>query len=153
MLDAFDLKILTLLQADAGLTNAALAEHVNLSASQCSRRRSGLEDAGYIRGYRADLDAGKLGYEIEAFTRVTLSAHNAAAADDFAAFVNAAGEVQQAHALSGDADYLIHIRVKSLADFANFIHDRLLPHPQVTRVRSDIVLRTIKRNRGFSLQS
>jgi len=151
MLDPFDLKILALLQADASLTNAALAERVNLSASQCSRRKTSLEEAGYVRGYRADLDARKLGYEIEAFTRVTLSAHNETTAEEFAAFLNSLGEVQQAHAVSGDADYLIHIRAKSLDDLANFIHGHLLPHPKVNQVRSDIVLKTIKENRGFAL--
>ena len=62
-----------MLQDDASLSNAELAERIGLSASQCSRRRAGLEEAGYIRAYRADLDARKLGYAIEAFTRVTLS--------------------------------------------------------------------------------
>ena len=152
MLDAFDLKILALLQADASLTNAALAEEVNLSPSQCSRRRSGLEDAGFIRGYRADLDAEKLGYGIEAFTRVTLSSHSETTADEFADFLNDLAEVQQAQAITGDADYLVQIRVKTLEDLASFIHARLLPHPHVSQVRSDIVLKTIKENRGFSIQ-
>lgn len=151
MLDPFDLKILTLLQADASMTNAALAEKVNLSASQCSRRRSSLEETGYIRGYRADLDAARLGYEIEAFTRVALSAHDETTAEDFARFLNGLGQVQQAHAVSGDADYLIHVRVKTLDELAEFIHGHLLPHRHVSQVRSDIVLRTIKENRGFSL--
>lgn len=151
MLDVFDLKILSLLQADASLTNSALSETVNLSASQCSRRRAGLEEAGYIRGYRAELDAAKLGYEIQAFTRVALSAHDETTADDFAAFLNSLSQVQQAHAVSGDADYLIHIRAKSLDELAEFIHGHLLPHPRVSQVRSDIVLRTIKENRGFTL--
>ena len=66
-------KLLSLLQDDASLSNAELAERIGLSASQCSRRRAGLEEAGYIRAYRADLDARKLGYTIEVFTRVTLS--------------------------------------------------------------------------------
>lgn len=151
MLDVFDLKVLALLQADASLTNSALSEKVNLSASQCSRRRAGLEEAGYIRGYRAELDATKLGYEIQAFTRVALSAHDETTADDFASFLNGLAQVQQAHAVSGDADYLIHIRAKSLDELAEFIHGHLLPHPRVSQVRSDIVLRTIKENRGFTL--
>ncbi len=151
MLDVFDLKILALLQADASLTNSALSKQVNLSASQCSRRRAGLEDAGYIRGYRAELDAAKLGYGIQAFTRVALSSHDETTAGDFAAFLNGLAQVQQAHAVSGDSDYLIHIRAKSLDELAEFIHGHLLPHPRVSQVRSDIVLRTIKENRGFAL--
>jgi DNA-binding Lrp family transcriptional regulator len=148
-LDPLDLKILALLQQDSSLSNADLAERVGLSASQCSRRRAGLEEAGYIRAYRADLDPRKLGYSIEAFTRVTLSKHKDTTADDFARFLESLEEVQQAHSVAGDADYLLHIRARSLDDLAEFVHKRLLPHPHVAQVRSDIVLKTIKENRGF----
>src|SRR5438445_6726643 len=61
-LDQFDRKILALLQGDARLTNNDLSERVNLSASQCSRRRQRLEEDGYIRGYRAVLDRRPLGF-------------------------------------------------------------------------------------------
>jgi DNA-binding Lrp family transcriptional regulator len=152
-LDPFDLKILSILQDDASLSNAELAAQVGLSPSQCSRRRSGLEEAGYIRAYRADLDAGKLGYGIEVFTRVTLSKHSDATAEDFAHFLEGLDEVQQAHSVAGDADYLLHIRVRSLDELAELVHRRLLPHPHVLQVRSDIVLKTIKENRGFRIRA
>ena len=145
MLDAIDVKILACLESEGALTNAALAERVGLSASQASRRKAGLEEAGYIRGYRADLDLRRLGYLVEAFTRVTLSAHKETTHEDFAAFLSGLREVQHAWSITGDADYLIHIRVKSLDDLADFIHRRLLPHAQVAQVRSDIVLKPIKR--------
>jgi DNA-binding Lrp family transcriptional regulator len=152
-LDPFDLKILSVLQDDASLSNAELAAQVGLSPSQCSRRRAGLEEAGYIRAYRADLDAGKLGYGIEVFTRVTLSKHSDATAEDFAHFLEGLDEVQQAHSVAGDADYLLHIRVRSLDELAELVHRRLLPHPHVLQVRSDIVLKTIKENRGFRIRA
>ena len=147
-LDLIDLRLLALLQEDASLSNADLAERIHLSPSQCSRRRAALEAAGYIRGYRADLDARKLGYGIEAFTRVTLSKHSATA-DDFARFLEGVSEVLAAHSVAGDADYLLHLRVRSLDELAEFVHKRLLPHPHVHQVRSDIVLKTIKEDRGF----
>jgi DNA-binding Lrp family transcriptional regulator len=150
-LDPLDLRLLALLQEDASLSNAELAERVGLSASQCSRRRSGLEEAGYIRAYRAELDAKKLGYGIEAFTRVTLSKHSDATAEDFAHFLEGLGEVLAAHSVAGDADYLLHIRVRSLDELGEFVLKRLLPHPHVHQVRSDIVLKTIKENRGFRI--
>jgi DNA-binding Lrp family transcriptional regulator len=150
-LDPIDLRLLALLQGDASLSNAELAERVGLSASQCSRRRAGLEEAGYIRAYRADLDARKLGYGIEAFTRVTLSKHSDATAEDFAQFLEGLDEVQQAHTVAGDADYLLHIRARSLDEMGDFVLKRLLPHPHVHQVRSDIVLKTIKENRGFRI--
>jgi DNA-binding Lrp family transcriptional regulator len=150
-LDPLDLRLLSLLQEDASLSNAQLAERIGLSASQCSRRRAGLEEAGYIRAYRADLDARKLGYGIEAFTRVTLSKHSDATAEDFAHFLEGLGEVLAAHSVAGDADYLLHIRVRSLDELGEFVLKRLLPHPHVHQVRSDIVLKTIKENRGFRI--
>ena len=150
-LNPLDLRLLSLLQEDASLSNAELAERIGLSASQCSRRRAGLEEAGYIRAYRADLDARKLGYGIEAFTRVTLSKHSDATAEDFAHFLEGLGEVLAAHSVAGDADYLLHIRVRSLDELGEFVLKRLLPHPHVHQVRSDIVLKTIKENRGFRI--
>lgn len=150
-LDTFDLAILDALQQDASLTNAALSERVNLSPSQCSRRRSALEEAGVIRGYRAELDPKKLGFDIEAITRVTLAAHSGATHDDFAEFVACLPEVTSAYTVTGDADYILVSRVRSLEALTDFIHRRLLPHAQVSQVRSDIVLQTLVRDRGFAV--
>ena len=147
-LDAFDRRILSALQADASLTNAALSERVNLSPSQCSRRRIALEDAGYIRGYRAELNAAKLGYAVEAFSRVTLLDHVEGTADTISRFFDGLDEVLAAYTLTGDADYLLHVRVKSLDDLAAFVHRTLLPHPKVAQVRSDIVLQRAGERKG-----
>ena len=68
-LDPLDLKLLSVLQDDAALSNAELADRIGLSPSQCSRRRAGLEEAGYIRAYRADLDPRKLGYTLDGTLR------------------------------------------------------------------------------------
>ena len=148
-IDEIDLRILQYLQGDASLTNAALAERVHLSASQCARRRQGLEQAGYIRAYRAELDGRKLGYRVEAFTRVTLTAHAKDAAQSFASLIERLDAVQDAYTITGDADYLLHVRVRSLEDFAHFVHTELQPHPHVSQVRSDIVLTTLKDGQGF----
>ena len=150
-LDAFDRRILSLLQDDASLTNAALSERVNLSASQCSRRRIALEQAGYIRGYRAELDAAKLGFGVEAFSRVTLIDHVEGTADDISGFFDGLEEVLAAYTLTGDADYLLHVRVGTLDDLAAFVHRRLLPHPKVAQVRSDIVLQRTGKRKGVPL--
>ena len=123
-LDGYDLAILDALQQDGSLTNAALGEIVHLSASQSSRRRAALENSGLIRGYGARLDAQRLGLGLRAIIRVNLR--------------NAAFSV------SGDADYVLDIRVRDLEAFAAFMHQDLLPHPQVAQVRSEIVLKTLK---------
>ncbi|MET1047403.1 MAG: winged helix-turn-helix transcriptional regulator, partial [Hyphomicrobium sp.] len=75
-LDGFDRKILAHLQADARLTNSDLSERVNLSPSQCSRRRQRLEEDGFISGYRAMLDRDRLGFSLVSVVSVTLATHN-----------------------------------------------------------------------------
>ena len=69
-LDKFDIAILTQLQQDARLTNAELAQRVGLSAAPCWRRVRALEQAGFIRGYRAEIDRHKIGLGVLAFVRL-----------------------------------------------------------------------------------
>ncbi|MGZ5940640.1 MAG: Lrp/AsnC family transcriptional regulator, partial [Rhizomicrobium sp.] len=69
-LDAIDRKILKELQGDGRITNVELASRVGISAPPCLRRVRALEEAGYIKGYRALLDEKKLGYEVTVFAMV-----------------------------------------------------------------------------------
>ncbi|MFJ1293818.1 Lrp/AsnC family transcriptional regulator [Paracoccus yeei] len=147
-LDRFDLAILAALQRDGALTNAALSGLVNLSASQCSRRRAALEEAGVIEGYSARLSAAKLGVGMRAIIRVNLSAHGQTNEQDFARFVASHAQIRSAFSVSGDADYILDVRVRDLEAFADFVHRHLLPHPQVSQVRSEIVLKTLKDEGG-----
>jgi DNA-binding Lrp family transcriptional regulator len=142
--DAFDLKLLAALQANGALTNQDLAARVNLSPSQCSRRRQRLEEAGIIRGYRADLDAARLGFGVTVFIFVALSTHSRANARRFRDLIAGLALVQEAHAMTGDSDYLIKALVPDLKALSAFVNDVLLPHESVERVRSSIVLETLK---------
>lgn len=150
-IDDFDLAILLALQADAAQTNAALSEKVNLSASQVSRRRAALERAGVIEGYTIRLSASKLGFGMHAITRVNLVNHGKYRDTDFSRFLETRPQIAAAYSVSGDADYILDIRVKDLDAFARFIHEDLLPHPQVAQVRSEIVLKTLKDHGGVPL--
>lgn len=144
MLDSFDHAILKALSRDGGLTNAELSESVGLSASQCSRRRNRLEAEGVIKGYRACLNQKALGLDLRAVTRVNLSAHGERAATDFERFVTLNDEIEAAYSVSGDADYVLLIVTENLSAYADFVHTRLLPFPNITQIRSDIVLKTMK---------
>lgn len=150
-LDPYDRAILRALQRDSAQTNAQLGEAVNLSASQVSRRRAALEAAGVILGYAARLDARKLGFGLRAITRVNLRAHSDEADGAFARWVLGQEAVRAAYSVSGDADYVLEVHVRDLDAFAEFIHRRLLPHPQVTQVRSEIVLQASKEERALPL--
>ncbi len=143
-IDQFDRRILALLQDDARLTNAELAEKVHLSASQCSRRRQRLEETGYIGGYRAELNRQKLGFSIVNIISVTLATHNRDNARRFADLVRRLPEVQEAHALTGEMDYSLKVVTRDLAALSAFVNDVLLPHESVQHVKTAIVLQTLK---------
>jgi DNA-binding Lrp family transcriptional regulator len=143
-LDEFDRKILSLLQDDARLTNNDLSERVNLSPSQCSRRRQRLEEEGLIRGYRAVLDRERLGFPLVNIISVTLATHNRDNARRFAELLERLPEVQEAHALTGEMDYILKVVTPDLKSLATFVNDVLLPHDSVQHVKTAIVLQTLK---------
>jgi DNA-binding Lrp family transcriptional regulator len=152
-LDQFDLKLLDALEADGRLTNAELAGKVGLSASQCSRRRIRLEETGIIEGYSARLNASRLGIGLLAFVEVTLSPHSKENAKKFGVFVNAVEEIQEAYALTGDADYLLKVVVPDLKNLSRIINDLILPQASVSHVKSSIVLTTLKDSHRLPLRA
>ena len=143
-LDRTDLALLRALQAEGRLSNVDLAERVNLSPSACLRRVQRLEADGVITGYRAEVDPTKLGLHLRAFVRVQLKSHGAADIARFAESIQAWDEVERCHALTGDMDYLIEVRVQDLEHFSRFLLDRLLAGGQVADVNSSFVLRAVK---------
>ena len=143
-LDGFDRRLLAALQRDASRSNQALADLVGLSASQVSRRRARLEEAGVIRRYRAEIDGRRLGLGVLAFVQVRLSTHNPDNARRFRELVRTVPEIQESHALTGDMDYLVKVAVADLAALAGLVNDVLLPHESVAHVRSSIALETLK---------
>lgn len=150
-LDRTDLLLLAALQQAGRLTNAELAERVHLSPSACLRRVQRLERDGVIAGYAARVDPERLGLGLQAFVRVQLARHDAAAVEAFTAFVQQWDEVVACHALTGDMDYLLHVAVRDLEHFSRFLLDRLLNQAGVADVNSSFVLRTVKAFRGMPL--
>ncbi len=143
-LDGFDLALLAALQEDGRLTNQELAERVNLSASQCSRRRLRLEQEGVVRGYRAVLSARALHLTITAFVQLTLAAHSQENAESFKQLVQQRPEILDGYTLTGEADYLLRVVTADLEALSDFVNEVLLPHPAVARVQSRIVLDRLK---------
>jgi DNA-binding Lrp family transcriptional regulator len=150
-LDSFDFKIMHALQQDGRLTNHILADIIGLSASQCSRRRVALEEAGYIAGYHARLDAEKLGLNVSAYVQVTLSRHSQDNAEKFLKLIARYEAIQEAYALTGQADYLLKVVAKDLKSFSEIINHALLSHEIITHVHSSIVLSTLKEARVLPL--
>jgi DNA-binding Lrp family transcriptional regulator len=131
------------------MTAQDLGQLLHLSPSQTARRRARLEEAGVITGYGARLDPGKLGLAVQAFVQVQMAAHNADNAAGFVRLVNTLPEVVGCWTLTGEADYLLRVWVADLPALNALIHHRLLPHPAVARVQSQIVMDQPKADAGL----
>lgn len=151
-MDNFDLRILDALQRDGRLTNNELAEKVGLSASQCSRRRTQLEAEGIIRAYHASLDPEALGLKVQAFVQVTLATHSPDNARHFQRLIEGVDAVQEAFAVTGEADYLVKMIVEDLPSLARVLNEVFLPHDSVAHVRSSIALTCLKDSRVLPLE-
>ncbi|HUL94361.1 MAG TPA: Lrp/AsnC family transcriptional regulator [Usitatibacter sp.] len=146
-----DRRLLEILQRDGRLSNLELASRVNLSPSACLRRVRALEEAGVIRGYAALVDARRVGLQLLAFVNVKLEKRGRMPTDAFARAVKDWPEVQGCHALTGDMDYLLRVRVADLDHFSKFVMESLLKHPGVLDVKSSFVLEEVKETTALPL--
>ena len=121
-LDAIDRQILTELQDDGRITNVELASRVGISAPPCLRRVRALEEAGYIKGYRALLDERLLGYEVAVFAMVHLSSQAEADLKAFEEFVRKEPLVRECWMLSGEIDFMLKCVAPDLEDVSGLRH-------------------------------
>ena len=148
-IDAIDQRILARLQEDGHLSNQDLAEQVALSPSACLRRVRALEEAGLIRGYRAVLDAEKLGFELEAIVHVSLDQPRAGWHEEFMAGIALHDEITEACIVTGASNYILTVRTRNLAAFSNFVEDKLSKIPGMRDLCSHIVMRKVKNREGM----
>lgn len=143
-LDRADLGILALLQADGRLSNARLAEQVNLSEAPCWRRVRRLEGEGVIQGYQAVLDRARLGYEVLAFVLVSLGNHRGDEPPAFEAAVVQEPRILSCHNIAGESDYLLQVIAPDLDAYGRFVASVLRQLPGVSAIRSLLSLREVK---------
>ena len=150
-LDDIDIKILTLLQEDGRITNVDLAEKVDLSAPPCLRRVRSLEKSGFIKGYHADLQAEKLGFEVTVFAMVGL--HNQAEADLklFEERILSLPYVRECHMLNGEIDFILKCVAPDLSTFQSFLTKELTSAPNVASVKTSLTIRQSKLSPGIPI--
>ena len=142
-LDAIDRHILKELQDDGRITNVELARRVGISAPPCLRRVRGLEEAGFIKGYRGLLDEKLLGFEVTAFAMVHLSSQAEADLAAFEAFVRTQPLVRECWMLSGEIDFILKCVARDLKTFQGFV-EKLTAAPNVRNVKTSLTLRNSK---------
>jgi Lrp/AsnC family leucine-responsive transcriptional regulator len=150
-LDRIDRQILTLLQLDGRLTNAALAEQVHLSPSACLRRVQRLEREGVIAGYIALLEPAAVGRATSVFVEVSLNSQREDALEAFERAVRDCPDIFECHLMTGGADYLLRVAVENTQDFERVHKQHLSRLPNVARIRSSFALRAICQRRVMEL--
>lgn len=151
-LDPIDRKILAELQADGRMTNVELAKRVGISAPPCLRRMRTLEEAGYIRGYHADVDSRELGFEVQVFAMVGLRSQ---AEVDLSAFEARCHEwplVRECHMLNGEVDFILKCVAPDLSSFQSFLTGELTAAENVASVKTSLVIRTAKDDPGVPFE-
>ena len=142
-MDRIDRKILELLQADATLSTAEIADRVGLSSTPCWRRIQNLEKRGVISARVALLDREKLNVGVDVFVAVKTNQHNAVWLKSFATVVAKFPEVLEFYRMSGDIDYLLRVVVPDIAAFDLF-YKRLIEQADIRDVSSSFAMERIK---------
>ena len=152
-LDDIDRRILADLQADGRMTNVELAHRAGISAPPCLRRVRALEEAGFIRGYHADLNPEPLGFGVCAFAHVGL--HSQAEGDlvAFEKLVESWPMVRECFMLAGEVDFILKIVARDWDSYQHFLTRELTAAANVAHVKTSLVIRTSKQVPGVPIEA
>jgi len=150
-LDAIDAKILHLIQTNAALSVADIADKVGLSSSPCWRRIKRMEETGIIKARITLLDRKMVGLDFEVFVAVKLALPNRDNMDKFERAVGRMPEVIQCAVVTGAVDYMLRIVTRDMHAFDDFLREVLLATGLVSDVQSRIVLRQAKDTNALPL--
>jgi DNA-binding Lrp family transcriptional regulator len=151
-LDKFDVAILHELQADARLTNAELAQRVGLSAAPCWRRVRALEEAGFIKGYHAEIDRHRIGLGVLAFVRLDATRNHASLAREMEEAIRQIPEVVSCHYISGTGTFELQVVARDLDSFSQFARNVLLNLPHVQDMHTSFSLGEVKAGGALPLK-
>jgi Lrp/AsnC family transcriptional regulator, leucine-responsive regulatory protein len=143
-LDKFDIAILHELQREARLTNTELAQRVGLSAAPCWRRVRSLEEAGFITGYRAEIDRHKIGLGVLAFVRLDADRNSGEATRALEEAIRALPEIIACHYISGTGTFELQVVAQDLEAFSRFALKGLMTLPNVKDLHTSFSLGEVK---------
>lgn len=143
-LDRYDRKMLEVLQREGRISNQELAERIGLSPSPCLRRMRALEETGVISGYRAHLDAGKLGLSLMALIHISMDRHTPERFTNFEEKIRALPEVLECLLITGQAaDYQVKVMVRDMQAYQELLLNKITRIEGVTGVHSSFVMRQV----------
>ena len=150
-LNQVDRQILALIQKDASLSTAEIADQVGLSQSPCWRRISRLEQEGYIKGKVAILEPKKLGFDMLVYAHVRLSSHGRSQLAEFEELIQSYDEVTEWYTMAGTMDFMVRIISKGIEGYEHFVRDKLLSLDYVQEVHSNVTMTCVKRTTSLPI--
>lgn len=150
-MDRIDRRILDLLQKDAQLSTAEIAEQVGLSTTPCWRRIQRLEESGVIARRVALLDRSKINLGTDVFISVKTNQHNWEWLENFSRKVSEFPEVMEFYRMAGEADYLLRVVVPDMPAFDAF-YKKLIQSTELADVSSSFAMEQIKYTTALPLQ-
>lgn len=150
-LSPLDRRILRLLQHNADLSAADIAEQVELSQSPCWRRIHRLQEEGLIERKVALLNPKKLGLNMVVFVDVKLSGHGRRHLVEFEETITDYPEVIECYTMAGNMDYLLKVVTQDIDSYERFLRDHLLQKPHVQEAHSNIAMSEVKRTTELPL--
>ncbi|AVO39869.1 Lrp/AsnC family transcriptional regulator [Pukyongiella litopenaei] len=143
-MDEFDRAIVRVLSEEGRISIADLARRIGLSKSPTQARLRRLETSGIITGYRALVDPIRLGLDHVAFVEVRLRDTSEKALAGFNAAVARIGEIEQAHLIAGNFDYLMKVRTRSMNAYRRVLAEKISTLPHVASTSTYVAMQAIK---------
>lgn len=150
-LDALDRKILNLMQEDASLTIAEIADRVGLSQSPCWRRIQRMRQEGIILGQVTVLDRQRVGLNAQIFAQVRLNAKGRENIEEFSQAIQGFKEVLECYVTLGTTDFILRIVASDINAYERFFFDRLSRVPGIQEINSMVALSQIKSTTSLPL--
>jgi DNA-binding Lrp family transcriptional regulator len=139
-----DRRLLNELQRDATRNQSELAELVGMSRTSCWRRIRDFEEAGLIERQVALINPKIAGFNIQVLLLVAMTEHTDENRQSFERHVSLLPEVTECFSVSGDRDYVLHVVVKDMDRYNDFLNSQVLKHSAVRSASSTFVLRRVK---------
>ena len=143
-LDDVDRRLLTLLHADARMSNSALADAVGIAASTCHGRVRRLQDLGVIRGYYADIDPAAIGLSLQAMISVTLQSNARSKIRNFIQQIRRKPQVMDVYFLAGADDFIIHVAARDTDDLRAFVVENLNADTDVAGTQTSLIFEHLR---------
>ncbi|MFS0899619.1 Lrp/AsnC family transcriptional regulator [Mycolicibacterium litorale] len=143
-IDEVDRRILTVLHADARISNSALAESIGIAPSTCHGRVRRLQELGVIRGFYTDIDPAAIGLALQAMISVTLQSNARGKIRSFIQHIRSKPQVMDVYFLAGADDFILHVAARDTEDLRAFVVENLNADADVAGTQTSLIFEHLR---------